>query len=172
MAARPGGLSEQRREPLHPPVDGDVVNLDAAFGEQLLDIAVGEAKAQVPADRQHDHIRREAETGEGRLCNGIGVDVASSHDTILAGRSAHSRCNSASGATTATIHPTATASSLCAVGCRCWTVLVDRPDRIHRWYEIVDELTDQTGLVTSELVPAFRATGPDLLEGGLHLSNP
>ena len=52
------------------------------------------------------------------------------------------------------------------------TVLVDRPDRIHRWYEIVDELTDQTGLVTSELVPAFRASGPDLLEGGLHLSNP
>jgi PII-like signaling protein len=52
------------------------------------------------------------------------------------------------------------------------TVLVDRPDRIHRWYEIVDGLTDQTGLVTSELVPAFRASGPDLLEGGLHLSNP
>jgi PII-like signaling protein len=52
------------------------------------------------------------------------------------------------------------------------TVLVDRPDRIHRWFEIVDELTDHTGLVTSELVPAFRATGPDLLEGGLHLSNP
>ena len=52
------------------------------------------------------------------------------------------------------------------------TVVVDRPDRIHRWYEIVDELTDETGLVTSELVPAFRATGPDLQEGGLHLSNP
>jgi PII-like signaling protein len=52
------------------------------------------------------------------------------------------------------------------------TVVVDRPDRIHRWYEIVDELTDETGLVTSELVPAFRATGPDLHEGGLHLSNP
>jgi PII-like signaling protein len=52
------------------------------------------------------------------------------------------------------------------------TVVVDRPDRIHRWYEIVDELTDETGLVTSELVPAFRATGPDLLEGGLHLSDP
>jgi PII-like signaling protein len=52
------------------------------------------------------------------------------------------------------------------------TVVVDRPDRIHRWYEIVDELTDETGLVTSELVPAFRATGPDLLEGGLPLSNP
>ena len=39
-------------------------------------------------------------------------------------------------------------------------------------YQIVDELTDQTGLVTSEVVPAFRATGPGLLEGGLHPSNP
>jgi hypothetical protein len=28
-----------------------VVDLDAAFGEQLLDVAVGEAKAQLPADR-------------------------------------------------------------------------------------------------------------------------
>jgi hypothetical protein len=86
MAAGPGGLSEQRREPLHPPIDGDVVDLDAALGEQLLDVVVGEAKAQVPADRQHDHIRRKAETGEGRPCNGIGVDAASSHDTSLAGR--------------------------------------------------------------------------------------
>jgi PII-like signaling protein len=51
------------------------------------------------------------------------------------------------------------------------TVLVDRPTQIRRWYQVVDELTDQTGLVTSELVPAFRATGPDLLEGGLHISD-
>ena len=28
-----GGVSEQRCEPLHPPVDGDVVDLDAALGE-------------------------------------------------------------------------------------------------------------------------------------------
>ena len=63
-----------------------MVDLDTAFGEQLFDVAVGEAKAQVPADRQHDHIRREAETGEGRPCNGIGADPASSHDTSLAAR--------------------------------------------------------------------------------------
>ena len=49
-----------------------MVHFDAAFGEQLFDVAVGEAKAQVPADRQHDHIRREAETGEGRPWDGIG----------------------------------------------------------------------------------------------------
>jgi hypothetical protein len=86
MAPGSGGLNEQRREPLDPPVDGDVVDLDAAFGEQLFDVAVGEAKAQVPADRQHDHIRREAETGEGRLWDGIGADAVSSHDTSLAAR--------------------------------------------------------------------------------------
>jgi AcrR family transcriptional regulator len=63
-----------------------MVDLDAALGEQLFDVAVGEAKAQVPADRQHDHIRREAETGEGGLCNGMGADPASSHDASLAAR--------------------------------------------------------------------------------------
>jgi hypothetical protein len=44
MAAGPGGLSEQRREPLDPPVDGDVVDLDAAFAEQFLGVAVGETE--------------------------------------------------------------------------------------------------------------------------------
>jgi hypothetical protein len=63
-----------------------MVDLDAALGKQLFDVAVGEAKAEVPADRQHDHIRREAETGEGRPCNGIGADPASSHDASLAAR--------------------------------------------------------------------------------------
>jgi PII-like signaling protein len=37
------------------------------------------------------------------------------------------------------------------------TVVVDTPSRIRRWFRIVDELTDQTGLVTCETVPAFRA---------------
>jgi PII-like signaling protein len=50
------------------------------------------------------------------------------------------------------------------------TVLVDRPERMRRWWRIVDELTDETGLVTSELVPAFRAVGPDAERGGLDLA--
>ena len=33
------------------------------------------------------------------------------------------------------------------------TVVIDTPDRIARWFEIVDELTAETGLVTSELIP-------------------
>jgi PII-like signaling protein len=34
------------------------------------------------------------------------------------------------------------------------TVVVDTPERTRRWFEIVDEVTRYTGLVTSELVPA------------------
>jgi PII-like signaling protein len=47
------------------------------------------------------------------------------------------------------------------------TVVVDTPTRIRRWFQIVDELTDQTGLVTCETVPAFRAGDRD---GSLRLS--
>jgi hypothetical protein len=56
VPAGSGSLGEQRREPLHPAVDGDVVDLDAAFGEQFFDVAEGQAETQVPADRQHDHV--------------------------------------------------------------------------------------------------------------------
>jgi PII-like signaling protein len=45
-------------------------------------------------------------------------------------------------------------------------VVVDRPERTRRWFEIVDELTGEAGLVTSETVPAFRAG----THGGLELS--
>ena len=52
------------------------------------------------------------------------------------------------------------------------TVIVDTPDRIRDWFAIADELTDETGLVTSEMVPAYRATGPELQRGGLRLADP
>jgi hypothetical protein len=39
-----------------------MIDRDAAFGEQFLDIAVGQATAQVPADRDRDHLSRESET--------------------------------------------------------------------------------------------------------------
>jgi PII-like signaling protein len=51
------------------------------------------------------------------------------------------------------------------------TVLVDTPSRMRQWFAIVDELTDETGLVTSEIVPAFRATGPGAQQGGLRLAS-
>lgn len=50
------------------------------------------------------------------------------------------------------------------------TVVVDRPERMQRWWQIVDELTDEAGLVTSELVPAFQALGPEVQSGGLQLA--
>jgi PII-like signaling protein len=37
-------------------------------------------------------------------------------------------------------------------------VIVDTPANIRRWFEIVDELTGETGLVTSELVPVAQRT--------------
>jgi PII-like signaling protein len=50
------------------------------------------------------------------------------------------------------------------------TSLIDRPERIQQWWRIVDELTDETGLVTSELVPALQAISPQRVSGGLRLS--
>jgi hypothetical protein len=61
-----GGVSEQRGEPLHPPVHRDVVGLDTALGQQLLDIPVGQPVTQVPADRDRNHLRWEPEPGERR----------------------------------------------------------------------------------------------------------
>jgi PII-like signaling protein len=51
------------------------------------------------------------------------------------------------------------------------TVIVDTPERIRNWFEIVDQVTQQSGSVTSEMVPAYRATGPDDYQtGGLNLA--
>jgi len=40
------------------------------------------------------------------------------------------------------------------------TVVVDRPERIREWYGVIDACTRTTGLVTSEIVPAFRVVSP------------
>ena len=50
------------------------------------------------------------------------------------------------------------------------TVLLDTPAKMQRWFEIVDEMTRETGLVTSEAVPALRATGPGIAHGGFDLA--
>jgi PII-like signaling protein len=52
------------------------------------------------------------------------------------------------------------------------TVIVDTPERTREWFAIVDELTDEAGLVTSEMVPAFQATGPEVSRGGFTLARP
>ena len=50
------------------------------------------------------------------------------------------------------------------------TVVVDTPERCREWFAVVDALTDETGLVTSEMVPASQATGPEIRRGGLRLA--
>lgn len=50
------------------------------------------------------------------------------------------------------------------------TISVDTPERTTRWFEIVDELTAEHGLVTSEMVPAVRAMSDSERRGGLRLA--
>jgi PII-like signaling protein len=50
------------------------------------------------------------------------------------------------------------------------TLLLDTPANMLRWFGIVDEMTRETGLVTSEIVPALRAAGPGIEHGGLELA--
>jgi hypothetical protein len=41
-----------------------MIGLDAPVGQQLFDISVRQAITQIPTDRQHDDVWREAEPGE------------------------------------------------------------------------------------------------------------
>ncbi len=50
------------------------------------------------------------------------------------------------------------------------TLLLDTPANMQRWFAIVDEMTSETGLVTSEIVPALRASGPGIVHGGFDLA--
>jgi len=52
------------------------------------------------------------------------------------------------------------------------TTLIDSPSRIARSFEIVDELTRETGLVTSEAVPAMLAISRHRQIGGVELAHP
>jgi PII-like signaling protein len=51
------------------------------------------------------------------------------------------------------------------------TVVVDTPENIASAFDIIDELTAEHGLVTSEMVPAMRYFGDDTEQGGLRLAN-
>jgi hypothetical protein len=47
-----------------PPVDGDVIDVDATLGEQFFDVPLRESVAEIPAHGQQDHVRREPVAGE------------------------------------------------------------------------------------------------------------
>ncbi|HEX7084368.1 MAG TPA: DUF190 domain-containing protein [Gaiellaceae bacterium] len=49
------------------------------------------------------------------------------------------------------------------------TTIVDEPERMRRLFDVVDELTDETGLVVSELVPAYRAVASEGSLGTLRI---
>jgi len=50
------------------------------------------------------------------------------------------------------------------------TIVIDKPERIAKSFEIIDELTREHGLVTSEMVPAMAAMSATERRGGLRLA--
>lgn len=50
------------------------------------------------------------------------------------------------------------------------TVVVDTPENIATSFDVIDELTTEHGLVTSEMVPAMQYFGEDIARGGLKLA--
>jgi PII-like signaling protein len=50
------------------------------------------------------------------------------------------------------------------------TIVIDTPERIAGAFTIVDELTEERGLVTSEMVPAVTALGEAHRSGGTRLA--
>ncbi len=52
------------------------------------------------------------------------------------------------------------------------TITVDTPENIRSSFAIIDELTAERGLVTSETVPAMTALSDDRIVGGLTLAGP
>jgi PII-like signaling protein len=50
------------------------------------------------------------------------------------------------------------------------TIVIDRPERISRAFRIIDEMTGESGLVTSEMVPASTAMSEQKTTGGTRLA--
>jgi PII-like signaling protein len=51
------------------------------------------------------------------------------------------------------------------------TVLVDTPENIAQSFSVIDELTSEHGLVTSEMIPAMQYFGTDTAHGGIRLAS-
>ncbi len=50
------------------------------------------------------------------------------------------------------------------------TIVIDTPEQIARSFEIVDEMTTEHGLVTSEMIPAVSSMSATETRGGLRLA--
>jgi hypothetical protein len=105
VPARSGSLGQQRCEPLHPPVDRHVVDLHAPFGEEFLDVAVGQAEARyqrtartITSDGKRNAVKADRGTGVAR-----GRRVLMPAVWLLEG--GHRGCNSALWPPYATVIP-------------------------------------------------------------------
>jgi copper chaperone CopZ len=63
-----------------------VDDLDTTLGEQLFDVTVGQTEAEIPTDRQHDHVGWETVAGEGGSRSQRGAMAADSHAGSLTAR--------------------------------------------------------------------------------------
>jgi len=50
------------------------------------------------------------------------------------------------------------------------TIVIDTPERVSAAFSVIDELTSERGLVTSETIPALRASSGDRQRGGTRLA--
>ena len=51
------------------------------------------------------------------------------------------------------------------------TIVIDTPERIAESFTIIDRLTNHSGLITSEMVPAMRASTGTKRRGGTRLAH-
>lgn len=51
------------------------------------------------------------------------------------------------------------------------TITIDTPERVRQWWPAVDDVTQDSGLVTSEPVPASHATSRSAQRGALHVDH-
>jgi hypothetical protein len=74
---RPGRVDQQGCEPLHPPIEGDVVDLDATLGERLFEVPVGQPvrRYQRTANKITSGGKRKPVNPEGILTGGTGRRV-------------------------------------------------------------------------------------------------
>jgi hypothetical protein len=61
VPAWPGRVGEEWRGALNPPVDGDVIDLDATLAEELFDVAVGQPVPQISPNGEDDDRWRKPE---------------------------------------------------------------------------------------------------------------
>jgi hypothetical protein len=67
LPTRSSCINEQHGETPHPPVDRDMIDLDAPIDQHLFDVAVGQPDTRLPAHNHGDHLRREPEAQRSLL---------------------------------------------------------------------------------------------------------